>query len=73
MRLYNNVAVLSPCSFDYCLPVIVFPDEDPEAHRGCFVLWKDDKDNKVYVYSDAALLPQDFEIVDAESQRQPEA
>ena len=32
-----------------------------------------DQDNKVNVYSDAVLLPQDFEIVDAVSQRQPEA
>jgi hypothetical protein len=34
---------------------------------------KVDEDNKVDVYSDAALLPQDFEIVDAVSQWQPEA
>jgi hypothetical protein len=34
---------------------------------------KYDQAKKVYVYSDAALLPQDFEIVDAVSQRKPEA
>ena len=34
---------------------------------------KYDQAKNVYVYSAAALLPQDFEIVQAESQRQPEA
>jgi len=32
-----------------------------------------DEDNKVDVFSDVALLPQDFEIVDAVSQWHPEA
>ena len=55
------------------LPGTVFRDEDLQAHIEVFVLREDDNDNKVNVYSNAALLPQDFESADAVSQRQPEA
>jgi hypothetical protein len=70
-RVCTTSSYLGPSQF--YSPGTVFRDEDLQAHMGVFVLWKDDNDNKVNVYSDVALLPQDFESVDTVSQRHPEA
>ena len=49
-------------------------DETLERPIGeCFGLWTVNEDSKVNVYSDSALLPQDFDSVDAVSQQYPKA